>query len=265
MRASLALIAILASCGTAAPAAVEAPARPSSHGEAKQTGGSAAPAAAPAAQVGPATPIADKYRETADRIIAAAEADRGGWEKIAYLSDRIGNRLSGSRQLEQAVEWAVAAMKADGHEGVRAEKVMVPHWVRGAESAELIAPVERPLALIGLGGTIATPRKGLVADVVVVRDFAELEALGAQVKGKVVLYNHPMAAYSEEKGPGYGEAVEYRNVGPARAAALGAAAALVRSVTARSLRSPHTGFTRFKDGEKQIPAAAVSVEDADLI
>jgi carboxypeptidase Q len=98
-----------------------------------------------------------------------------------------------------------------------------------------------------------------------VRDFAELDALGAKVKGKIVLYNHPMAPYSEEKGPGYGEAVEYRGLGPARAGALGARAVLVRSVTARSLRSPHTGATRYADEARPIPAAAISVEDAELI
>jgi carboxypeptidase Q len=212
-----------------------------------------------------ATPIADGYREVAAQILAAAEADQGAWTKLAYLSDRIGHRLSGSRALEQAVEWTTAAMKADGHEAVRAEKVMVTHWVRGPESAELVAPVERPLAIIGLGGSAATPRKGLVGEVVVARDFEELDKLGAQVKGKIVLFNRPMAPYSEEKGPGYGEAVEYRNRGPARAAAMGATAVLVRSVTAHSLRTPHTGSTRFADGQRPIPAAAVSIEDAELI
>ena len=253
------LLALVAACGTAAPDPVEPastqppPAAPVAAGRPEST------------EPAPATPLADPYREVAAKIIAAAEADRGAWEKLSYLTDRIGNRLSGSRALEQAVTWAVATMKADGHEGVRAEKVMVPHWVRGAESGALIAPVARPIALIGLGGTVATPRKGLVGDVIVVHDFAELERRAAEVKGKIVLYDVPLPAYSEEKGPGYGETVPYRGAGPARAAALGARAALVRSITARSLRTPHTGSTRFEEGQKPIPAAAVSVEDAELI
>jgi carboxypeptidase Q len=211
------------------------------------------------------TPIADQYRDVAGKIIAAAQADRDGWAKLSHLTDRIGHRLSGTRSLEQAVEWAVAAMKADGHENVRAEKVMVPHWVRGAESAALVAPVERPVALIGLGGSGATPRKGLVADVIVIGDFAELEAKRAEVKGKIVLFNRPMGPYSDEKGPGYGAVVEYRGRGPSRAEKLGAKAALVRSLTSTSLRTPHTGSTRFEDGQKPIPSAAISLEDADLI
>src|SRR5262245_43798309 len=97
----------------------------------------AAPAAAPAPPV-PPTPIADRYRADAERILAAARADGGAWTKLAWLCDRIGHRFTGSRALEQAVSWAVATMKADGHDNVRAEQVMVPHWVRGAESAELV-------------------------------------------------------------------------------------------------------------------------------
>ena len=214
----------------------------------------------------PETPIADQYREAAATIIAAADKDEGGWKKLAYLTDRIGHRISGSAALDKATAWAIAAMKADGHENVRGEKVMVPKWVRAEEWGRLTAPVERPLALLGLGGTVATAKKGLSAQVVVVGSFDELDRLGAAgVKGKIVLFNHPMRPWNEKDGPGYGEAVEYRNKGPSRAARLGAAAALVRSVTNTSFRSPHTGNTKFEDGVKPIPAAAVSVEDAELI
>ncbi len=219
-------------------------------------------AAQPAANT--PTPIADQYRDAASKIIAAAEADQGAWQKLSHLTDRIGNRLSGSRALDKAIEWAVATLKADGHENVRAEKVMVNHWVRGAESAALVAPVERPLSLIGLGGSGATPRSGLIAEVVVVNDFAELDRLGGQLKGKIVLFNKPLT-YTEGKGTDYGDVAEYRGRGPGRAAALGAVAALVRSLTTRSLRTPHTGSTRFADGQKPIPAAALATEDADLI
>jgi carboxypeptidase Q len=215
----------------------------------------------------PATPIADQYREVAKKIIAAAEADQDGWKKLAHLTDRIGHRLSGSAALDKAIEWSLAAMKADGHENVRGEKVMVPHWVRGEEWGRITAPVERRLALLQLGGSGATAKKGLSGEVVVVREFEELDVLGAAgVKGKIVLFNHPMRQWNNQKdGPGYGEAAPFRTRGPNRAAKLGAAAALVRSVTAKSLRSPHTGATGFEEGVKPIPAVAISVEDAELI
>ena len=221
-------------------------------------------AAAPAAMAAPASSIAARYRDPVDKIIAAARADRGAYQKLAHLTDHIGNRLAGTAALDRAIAWAAQAMKDDGHE-VHTEKVMVPHWVRGSESAELTAPITRSLHVLGLGGTVATPRAGLTAPVVVVHDWAGLEAQAAKVKGAIVLFDVALPKWTEEKGSGYGETVEYRGKGPSRAAKLGAVAVLVRSVTAHSLRTPHTGALSYDDGVAKIPALAVTVEDAALI
>src|SRR6266581_8142571 len=150
---------------------------------------------------GPAVslPIADPYRDTAHRIVAAALADEGAYRKLAYLTDRIGHRLSGSGALDEAIAWAQREMTADGHENVHAEKVMVPHWVRGEERGDIISPVSRPLALLALGSSAGTPADGVEADAVVVHDFDELAALGPSgVTGKIVVFNHPMPPF----GPG---------------------------------------------------------------
>jgi carboxypeptidase Q len=224
-------------------------------------GPGAAPAAAATAQP---SGIAAHYRDPVDKIIAAARADRGAYAKLAYLTDHIGNRISGSAALGRAIAWAAQAMKDDGHD-VHTEKVMVPHWVRGAETAELVAPVARPLRVLGLGGSVATPKAGITAPVVVVHDWAELDAKQAQVKGAIVVYDVAMPAWSEDKGSGYGETVQYRARGPARAAKYGAVAVLMRSVTAHSLRTPHTGLTAYEDGITKIPALAITVEDAALL
>jgi carboxypeptidase Q len=236
------------------------------------TAGSAAGARSPAAALGtaPALPagstpsIAQRYREPVDRIVAAAHADRAAYQKLSHLTDRIGNRLSGSAALDRAIAWAAQAMKDDGHD-VHTEKVMVPHWVRGAESAELVQPIARPLRVLGLGGTVATPRAGITAAVVVVHNWAELDARAAEVKGAIVLYDVAMPTWTEEHGSGYGETVEYRGRGASRAARYGAVAVLMRSVTAHSLRTPHTGAMNYEDGVAKIPALAVTVEDSTLI
>jgi carboxypeptidase Q len=242
----------------AAPAGAAAPA----------SGGAGAAAADAKALPPPPRPETraeiDRQRATAAAIIKAARGDDGAYTKLAYLTDRIGNRLAGSPGLTAAIAWAAAEMKRDGHD-VRTEKVMVPHWKRGAERGELIAPHKRALRLLGLGGTVPTPKGGITARVVVVKDWAELKAKAAEVKGAIVLYNAPMPAYSEEKGSGYGETVQYRGGGASEAAKLGAVAALVRSVTAHSLHTPHTGAMRYQDGVAKIPAAAVTVEDAALM
>lgn len=212
----------------------------------------------------PRSPLAQTYGETAAKIIAAARADRGAYAKLAHLTDRIGHRISGSAALDRAVAWAAQAMKDDGHE-VRTEPVAVPHWVRGAEQAQLTSPIERPLTVLGLGGTVPTPKGGLIAPVVVVRSWDELEQQADRVKSAIVLYDVAMPAWSEDKGSGYGDTAQFRSRGPSRAAKLGAAGVLMRSVTARSLRTPHTGALQYDPAQPKIPAAAVTVEDSLLI
>ncbi len=201
-------------------------------------------------------PMSDTYRATADRIVEAAMADTEGFEKLTHLTTTIGHRLSGSPSLERAIEWAYSAMREEKLDNVRKLPVQVPHWVRGQERARVVSPVEKPIAILGLGGSVATPGGALTAPVVAVRSFEELAALGREsVQGKIVLYAVPWM--------GYGETVRYRANGASRAADLGAVAALVRSATGRSLYTPHTGSLRYDDGSTRIPAAAVTVEDAE--
>ena len=198
--------------------------------------------------------LTDSYREAAGRTLGAAMTDAEGWEKLEYLTTEIGHRLSGSTQLERAIEWASERMEREELH-VRKLPVKVTHWVRGEESARLVAPVERSLPILGLGSSVGTPVGGITAPVVVVASFDELDKLSrADVEGKIVLYAVPWM--------GYRRTVRYRSGGASRAAALGAVAALVRSATGRSLNTPHTGAMRYDDAHPKIPAAAVTVEDA---
>lgn len=202
--------------------------------------------------------FAEHYRPAAAKLIGAALEDDRGLQRLEFLCDRIGNRLSGSPALDNAIAWAVAEMKKAGLENVQTQPVMVPKWVRSRESAVLLSPLERPISMLGLGGSVGTPAQGITGDVVAVSSFNELEALGRdKVAGKIVLYNVPFT--------GYGHTVVYRGSGASRAAKLGAIAALVRSVTPLSLRSPHTGMLRYEPADTKIPAAAVSVEDAESL
>jgi carboxypeptidase Q len=202
------------------------------------------------------------YAAVAGKIVAAARPDRGAYAKLAQLTDRVGHRLAGSPSLDKAIAWATQTMKDDGHEA-RTEPVMVPRWVRGLEQVAITAPIERSLHVLGLGGTVATPKGGLVARVVVVRSWAELES--KDVKGAIVLFDVAMPAWTEDKGSGYGEVAQYRTRGPSRAAKAGAVGVLMRSVTAHSLRTPHTGALNYDAAVTKIPAAAVTVEDSQLI
>ena len=203
------------------------------------------------------------YQNEVQKIIDATLAKNDAWRKLEELCDDIGHRLSGSDALGRAVDWAVATLKADGQENVHPEPVMVPRWVRGAESLALVEPRELPLPMLGLGGSVPTPPGGLLGEVVVARDEAELDALGDRARGKIVLFNNPMDP--AQNGADYGKTVRFRGGGARLASAKGAVAFLVRSVTAASHRTPHTGMMSYKDAPAKIPGAAVTGEDADLM
>jgi carboxypeptidase Q len=205
----------------------------------------------------PPTVRIDAYRAPAGRIIGAALTSNKAYERLSYLTDRIGHRLSGSESLERAVAWTIAEMTSDGLDNVRSEKVMVPHWVRGEESLEMTGTRSQKLAMLGLGNSVGTPATGVTAEAVVVRNFDQLDALGEQVRGKIVVYNVPFTSY--------GETVRYRGSGASRAARHGAVAALVRSITPVSLQTPHTGAMNYDEKLPKIPAAAITIEAAELL
>jgi len=208
------------------------------------------------------------------QIQEAALGSDYAYRQVAHLTQNIGPRLTGSAQAQKAVEYVAEEMRRVGLE-VKLEKLMVPHWVRGVETGELVefsgqAPqTTQKIVLTALGGSVATPAQGLTAEVVVVNDFNELKALGrAQVAGKIVLFNEKFDRQMAAEGFGgeaYGQAVAYRGGGPSAASRLGAVAALVRSAGASQNRLAHTGATRYARDAPEIPAAAVSFEDAELI
>lgn len=210
-----------------------------------------------ASAVSAQTPIADGYRATANRIIFTAFADSSAWNRLAEMTDKFGNRLSGSESLERTIDWILVQMKNDGLENVHGEKVMVPHWVRGEESAALITPRAAPLHMIGLGRSIGTSTAGITAPVIIVASFDELTKRAAEAKGKVVLFDVPFTSY--------GETVRYRSGAASAAARAGAVAALIRSVSSYSIQNPHTGAMNYDTTIVQIPAAALSVEDALML
>lgn len=223
--------------------------------------------AAARAQTANSPPADDfsSYVGVAERIIAAVRQENDGYEKLERLCDDIGHRLAGSEGLEKAIHWAVETLKRDGHENVRTQKVLVQRWIRGAESLRLVHPYERDIPMLGLGGSIGTPPEGITAEVVVVASEEELNQVGDQASGKIVLFNVPMPADHPERGAGYGPAVRYRGQCATLASRHGAVAALVRSVTTRSMQSPHTGAMHYAGAEQRIPAAAISVEWAEFM
>jgi len=197
--------------------------------------------------------------DVARQLVGGALADGVAYASLRELTDTVGPRLSGSPGAEAAVQWALKKLQQDGL-SARLEPVKVPHWVRGEESGEILLAagvVGHRLALTALGNSVGG---NATAEVVQAGSLAELSALGAAARGKIVFFNHAMS-----KPDDYGRFVEMRTRGPSAAARLGAVAVLLRSLATASLRSPHTGMTSYDADAGQIPAAAISTEDADLI
>lgn len=197
------------------------------------------------------------YRGAATRLIAAAAADDFAWQRLAELTDTFGGRLSGSENLTRAIAWSVERMKQDGLDNVHTEAVMVPHWVRGAESAEIVSPPRHRLEILGLGGSVPTPPAGIESEVMVVGSFEELRSRASEAKGRMVLFNAPFANYPDT--------VSYRTSGARAAAAYGSTAVLVRSIGPMGMQTVHTGSVEYGPEGPSIPAAAVSAEDANRL
>ena len=207
------------------------------------------------------------HRAAADRLVSAALRDSAAHARLSRLVDGFGHRMSGSESLERAIDWVVAELKQQGFENVHTEPVKVTNWKRGEESAMLLTPRRVPLHMLGLGRSVGTTTRAVTGEVLVVRDFAELRRRAAAARGKIVVFNFPFDP-TAQPFVAYGQAVQYRAYGADSAAAVGAAAVLVRSVTPRSLQTPHTGGMSYTDTTRRvprIPAAAITVEDAEML
>ncbi|MDC3956771.1 M20/M25/M40 family metallo-hydrolase [Polyangium jinanense] len=250
----------LAACSAAetpAPERIPAPAAATATASAAAAAPATASAAAPAPAPVPRDPNVDKLQ-------LAAQVDSHAYDMVRSLVDEVGPRLAGSLGDKAAVAWALRTMKEKGLENVRAEKVMVPHWERGAESGRIVAPYAHTLAIAALGGSIGTPAKGLEGEIVMVESLDAMAAMDeAKVKGKIVFYSAPTTRTKD--GSGYGKVAGIRYRGAIAAARKGAIGVLLRSIGTDHDRLPHTGGMVYDKDVPKIPAAAVSVPDAELI
>ncbi|UII21911.1 M28 family peptidase [Fulvivirga ligni] len=192
------------------------------------------------------------------------------YQKLDYLSNEIGGRLSGSPEAAAAVEWSKQTMKAYGFDTVFLQEVMVPHWVRGKKEivkvtgSDIFGPME--LKTCALGNSVGTGDQGVLASVVEVKDFDELKKLGKSgVAGKIVFFSRPMDPTLISTFAAYGGAVDQRAKGASEAAKLGALAVVVRSMASNDDDIPHTGGLVYEKGVKQIPGVAISTNSANYL
>jgi Zn-dependent M28 family amino/carboxypeptidase len=189
-----------------------------------------------------------------------ALADPTAWDVVESLTTEIGARPQGSPAMDRARDWGVEKLKSLGFTNVHVETFQAPSWLRGMESAEIVAPYPQKLQILGLGRSAATPPGGIEAEVALFRTLDELRAQpeGA-LKGKIAVVTQAMRRAQGIEGYVYGG--EPRFVGGQEAARRGAVAYLVRSISTDDTRLPHTGG----GGAGAIPMAALSTPDAELI
>ncbi|XP_031552729.1 carboxypeptidase Q-like [Actinia tenebrosa] len=203
---------------------------------------------------------AQNHGDIAERIIkfiTSGPAKHQVYDRLATFTDTFGNRIAGSQNLENAIDYMLEELKKDGLENVHGENVKVPHWVRGSESATMLSPRRYSMNILGLGSSVGTPPEGITADVLVVKSFDELKTRAKEAEGKIVVFNEEFVSY--------GETVSYRDFSAVRTAEVGGVASLIRSVAPFSINSPHTGWQDYSKGVKKIPTACITIEDAEML
>ncbi len=191
------------------------------------------------------------------------------FNNLHYLTKKIGGRLAGSPQMVQAEEWGENAMKGAGAQTVTMQECMVPHWIRGGKDKAFVVYTDKKgktqkytLSILALGNSIGSGSNGVTAPLIRVNDWNDLEAKKNEIKGKIVFYNNPFDDTLIEPFQAYEKNVIYRGVGASRAAKYGAVAVMIRSMTNTPGNNyPHTGSLRYLDSIKQIPAAAMGLQD----
>ena len=189
---------------------------------------------------------------------------------LEYLSLNIGHRLSGSPQAAAAIEYTRERMETFGFDRVYLQKVMVPHWIRGKkEVGRIVNSVNygtKELNVIALGNSVGTGENGVLAEVIEVQSFDQLDSLGTEVlKGKIVFFNKPMDPKKITTRQAYGGASHQRVRGASRAARYGAVAIISRSLTLRIDDVPHTGMLLYDEESTKIPAVAISTVGAEIL
>lgn len=202
-------------------------------------------------------------RRLADEILLRSMA----YDNLRVLTKNIGPRLAGSSGMVKAEQWGVAAMQRAGADSTWKQQCMVPHWVRGGQdqARAMVNGKSNALDVVALGNSIGTGPAELMAPVMEVRSFEELQQRQQEVKGKIVFYNYPFNSTMVRTFQAYGDANKFRGQGPSQAARYGALGVVVRSMSHSTDNHPHTGSTRYDSLYNKIPAVAIGLQDADRL
>ncbi|XP_034937579.1 carboxypeptidase Q-like [Chelonus insularis] len=179
------------------------------------------------------------------------------WDELDKFIVEFGARFTGTENLERSIDYVLQRSEELGLHNVHGEKVKVPRWIRGQETATLLSPWKKDIKILGLGYSVSTPPEGIIAEAIIVKTLEELKARSSEVSGKIVIYNQEYLSFEYSS--------EYSWVGATEAAKFGAVATLIRSVTPFSIYTPHAFIIGYNDSIPKIPAASITVEDVNLL
>lgn len=207
--------------------------------------------------------------EVLKQLFKSALTESQSYYWLDDLSNKIGSRLSGSEGAGKAVVYTKQKMEELGLDKVYLQEVMVPKWVRGEKEIAYLQIGKKKVSfpICALGMSVATPKNGLLANIIEVKSIEELKILGDKVRGKIIFFNRPMNPEHIETFHAYGGCVDQRSSGAREAAKFGAIGVIVRSMNLRLDDFPHTGSTNYGDlpADQHIPAAAISTNGAELL
>lgn len=213
-------------------------------------------------------PKPSKDQQALRQIFDKALTESICYDVLRHLCKEIGPRLSGSQEAAESVEFIYETFERMGVDRAEKQPCMVPHWERGKPERAWVKSSEgkTPVSVCALGSSIATPKKGITAEVVEVYTLEEVAQMDRKdIEGKIVFFNRPMEPTHLNTFTAYGGCVDQRSKGASEAGAKGALAVVVRSMNLRLDDFPHTGNMRYAEGTPQIPACAISTMGADLL
>ncbi len=142
----------------------------------------------------PPDPTLGPARLLDDRILGLAAAESSLIKNLTTLSDEIGPRLTGSKSLNRACDWAAERMKAYGLTDVRLEPWTIPEgWERGHAHARLVEPDNGVRITAASYGWRPGTKGKVTGDVIAIRapSLKELEKYKGKLKGAIVLAGPP--------------------------------------------------------------------------
>ena len=200
------------------------------------------------------------------KIYNEALTNGNSYSNLKNLCKEVGHRLSGSKGAEKAVQWGKIVLNRYGLDSIWLQPIKVPHWERGnVERLDVIGGKNNiySTSCTALGGSVGTDGGVISGEIIEVNSWEEMRTIGKKkIKGKFVFYNRPMNPTFISTFMAYGRCVDQRHMGASEAAKFGAIGVIVRSMTLKMDKNPHTGSMQYNDSVTKIPAVAISTVDA---